>query len=215
MRRKTAFQITGIVSLSLLTGVLSQAIGTSQQSTEPANKPKEAIQRFPVHTRSPGPSPAIETGFTTGSGEPVTADCSTCHATRTNAVPVRSAAELESFHLGLNFEHGQLVCASCHDPGNNEELRLADGTHTPWANAMQLCAQCHGPQARDYENGSHGGMTGYWDTTLGPRTRNSCVQCHDPHSPAFPQMYPAPPPRDRHISIRSQNASDHNERHSE
>ena len=63
--------------------------------------------------------------------------------------------------------------------------------------AMQLCAQCHGPQTRDYRRGSHGGMQGYWDLSRGDRVRNHCVDCHDPHAPAFPRFTPLPPPRDR------------------
>ena len=67
-------------------------------------------------------------------------------------------------------------------------MRLAD--------AQQLCAQCHGPQTRDYVHGSHGGMSGYWDKTKGERVRRACVDCHDPHAPAYPAWTPVFPPRD-------------------
>jgi formate-dependent nitrite reductase cytochrome c552 subunit len=65
--------------------------------------------------------------------------------------------------------------------------------------AMRLCAQCHGPQYRDYKRGSHGGMTGHWDLSRGERTRNNCVDCHDPHAPAYPGTTPVLPPRDRYL----------------
>jgi formate-dependent nitrite reductase cytochrome c552 subunit len=63
--------------------------------------------------------------------------------------------------------------------------------------AMQLCAQCHGPQFRDYTHGSHGGMQGHWDLSRGPRLRNHCVDCHDPHTPQFQPSNPVLPPADR------------------
>ena len=59
---------------------------------------------------------------------------------------------------------------------------------------MTLCAQCHGPQFRDYQHGAHGGMTGYWDLTKGGRMRNNCIDCHDPHAPKYPTVTPGPRP---------------------
>jgi hypothetical protein len=74
----------------------------------------------------------------------------------------------------------------------------------PFSAVTQLCGQCHGPQKRDYDHGAHGGMTGYWDRSLGPRKRNPCTACHSPHSPAYPQVWPAPGPRDRNpVLMRS------------
>ena len=79
-------------------------------------------------------------------------------------------------------------------------MRLADGRVLEFVDSMQLCAQCHGPQHRDWQRGSHGGMTGHWDLARGPRERNHCVVCHDPHAPQLQQVSPAPPPRDRFLS---------------
>jgi hypothetical protein len=108
-----------------------------------------------------------------------------------------SGTQLTEFHEGLTFRHGGLTCLSCHNGSDYESLRLADGRSVPFAQSMELCRQCHGPQYRDYVKGAHGGMMGYWDLSRGPRTRNSCVHCHDPHAPAFPQVAPVFPPRDR------------------
>jgi hypothetical protein len=79
-------------------------------------------------------------------------------------------------------------------------LRLADGRSLPYSDVMSLCAQCHGPQFRDYQHGAHGGMTGYWDLSKGGRTRNSCIDCHDPHAPKYPTVTPARGPNDRFLS---------------
>jgi hypothetical protein len=74
---------------------------------------------------------------------------------------------------------------------------------------MQLCAQCHGPQHRDYLRGAHGGMQGYWDSGRGPKVRNNCLHCHDPHAPKFPAMHPASGPNDRFLSPDSATRSKH------
>ncbi len=97
----------------------------------------------------------------------------------------------------MRYAHGERTCLSCHNARDYDTLRLADGSALAYRNVIKLCAQCHGPQYRDYRHGSHGGMNGYWDLSRGPRYRNNCVDCHDPHAPAYPRVRPAPPPRDR------------------
>ena len=76
-------------------------------------------------------------------------------------------------------------------------LRLADGAALPYTEVMQLCAQCHGPQHRDYQHGAHGGMAGYWDLSKGGRTRANCIDCHVPHAPKYQPVQPARGPNDR------------------
>lgn len=63
--------------------------------------------------------------------------------------------------------------------------------------AMQLCAQCHGPQFRDYQRRSHGGTNGHWDSRRGGSVRNHCLDCHDAHTPRFLPSVPVLVPRDR------------------
>jgi len=132
-------------------------------------------------------------------GRPIRIACATCHSTKESAVVPQSPADLQDFHMGLAFDHGSNRCASCHvsEPRRAPELRLADGTHVPMTEAMQLCAQCHGPQYRDYKAGAHGGMSGSWDLSRGNRRRNNCVDCHDPHVPRTPAVQPAARMRDR------------------
>jgi hypothetical protein len=144
----------------------------------------------PVHIRMPIDTPRVFTGETNLQGTRVTVACSTCHATTKPNPATHTGDELDEFHQGLQFMHGDVSCLSCHNAGNYDELRLANGIGLQFKNVMQLCAQCHGPQYRDYRNGSHGGMNGYWDLKEGPRTRNNCVDCHDPHAPAYPSMMP-------------------------
>ncbi|WP_437774267.1 hypothetical protein [Sorangium sp. So ce1097] len=130
-------------------------------------------------------------------GRPIRAACVTCHSLRRPEALPASAAELDEFHVGLRFEHGGLSCASCHVIGDQDTLRKADGEILPMRDAMQLCAQCHGPQLRDYAKGAHGGMSGNY--AGGARVRNHCVDCHDPHVPAFQPSMPVLPLRDRFV----------------
>jgi formate-dependent nitrite reductase cytochrome c552 subunit len=107
-------------------------------------------------------------------------------------------ADLTAFHQGLHGAHGNLACVSCHNPAEGYgSLRLADGKSLPYAEVMHLCAQCHGPQYRDYQHGAHGGMTGYWDLSKGGRTRANCIDCHNPHTPKYQPVQPAKGPNDR------------------
>lgn len=132
-------------------------------------------------------------------GRPLRVECSTCHTTKEVSVLPESADELRAFHTGLQVAHGSNRCASCHvsRPLAAPMLRLADGTELPMNDALKLCAQCHGPQYRDYKAGAHGGMQGAWDLSRGGRVRNHCVDCHDPHLPKPPQVLPAAGMRDR------------------
>lgn len=153
------------------------------------------------HVRIGGPPQAPGVSQSTASGAWV--KCETCHALRPASTLPASMLELDQFHQGLELEHGDLRCGACHTEGAPTTLHLADGRKLPPGGAMQLCAQCHGPQYRDYEHGAHGGMTGHWDLSRGERTRNHCIDCHDPHAPQIRSIIPAPPPRDRFFGQRA------------
>jgi formate-dependent nitrite reductase cytochrome c552 subunit len=146
----------------------------------------------------PDGPPVVNTGSVDAAGRPVTISCGTCHTTNAPNPQARLGTDLTRFHQGLKSAHGNLACVACHNPAEGYgSLRLADGASLPYPEVMQLCAQCHGPQYRDYQHGSHGGMTGHWDLTRGGRLRNNCVDCHDPHAPKYPTVRPADGPRDR------------------
>jgi hypothetical protein len=164
--------------------------------------------RHPVATRPRAevPGAGLRTGRRDHAGAEVRAPCGSCHAD-TGAADLRraSAEDLDEAHAGLQLVHGGLRCGQCHGADRPDgardldRLRLADGSGVGFDAVMRLCEQCHGPQARDYQRGAHGGMTGHWDLRLGPRQRNQCVHCHDPHAPAFPAVAPLPRARDRFL----------------
>jgi hypothetical protein len=165
-----------------------------------AGRDRSNSTNHPVLIKRPAGAPRVATRLTNFHGEPVTVACSSCHATTKPNSETRTAAELDQFHQGLKYVHGNLTCLSCHNANNYDTLHLADSRPVEFTDGMTLCSQCHGPQRRDYDMGLHGGMTGHWDLTRGGRTRNTCINCHDPHAPAFPLVLPVFPPRDR-ISV--------------
>lgn len=134
--------------------------------------------------------------------EIVEIECATCHGLPRDTQPA-------SIHSSLTVTHGELTCNMCHSQGDRSTLHLADGSEVLFEDTRTLCAQCHGPQNRDYKNGSHGGMSGHWDLSQGPRVRNDCTNCHDPHRPAYPVVDPAPGPRDRFLKTTDTHGGAH------
>jgi hypothetical protein len=169
-------------------------------SNDPVSPEKN---RYAVVIHKPAGPPAIKTGAVDDKGNPITIACATCHTTKPANTDAKLGTPLTLFHQGLTGKHAALSCVSCHNAADGyATLRLADGKSLPYAEVMTLCAQCHGPQFRDYQHGAHGGMTGYWDLTKGGRYRNNCIDCHDPHAPKYPTVMPAAGPNDRFLKGR-------------
>jgi nitrate/TMAO reductase-like tetraheme cytochrome c subunit len=152
-------------------------------------------QAYPVNIHAPVATGLVDSGEKDIHGNSVMVACATCHDTREPNFKTTEGAALTEFHIGLRYQHGGQTCLSCHNSEDYGTLKRADGQALDFSASMKLCAQCHGPQFRDYQNGSHGGMTGYWDLRQGPRERNHCTDCHDPHHPAYPQVMPVFPPK--------------------
>lgn len=187
-----------VASLVLVLAALGGAACRPAAAVVAADLPSSE-PRFPVTVRPVPPPPRVQVAQEPG-GARVEVACGTCHATSEPRPALRDSAALTNFHQGLQFAHGGLPCLSCHDAGNYDRLRLANGDAVAFPDVMTLCGQCHGPQWRDYQQGAHGGMSGHWDLSRGGRVRNACVHCHDPHLPAFPSAQPALPPADRFLS---------------
>lgn len=156
----------------------------------------------PVTIHHPTTLGVADTSRTDVLGRPIGVSCVTCHGPTPDEALVAGLGAPETFHTKVEPVHGDLSCNSCHAE-DRTRLRLADGATLELHEVRRLCAQCHGPQHRDYLAGAHGGMTGYWDLRRGPRTRNVCVDCHAPHAPAITPVRPVLPPRDRHLPTPS------------
>ncbi len=201
-----------VVAVLIILGLLSAVAVSYIQGTGGAVRGEletwtPGDTRHPVVIRKPDLMPMVDSGKRDREGKPVMIRCNNCHDTKKPNTLTEDASHLNDFHQRMSFRHNSLKCASCHHPDDYESLRLADATTVSFSNVMQLCAQCHGPQYRDYKNGSHGGMNGYWDLSRGPRTRNNCVDCHDPHAPAYPKVMPVFPPKTRVQSHGNQGAA--------
>jgi hypothetical protein len=166
--------------------------------SSPSEGPDAASAEAAEEIHAPLALEGLPSGLHDVHGAEIPISCETCHSAEGLIVPApRAGDEPEAPHAGFRFDHGERPCTACHDADDRSRLRLADGTTLPMREAMQLCAQCHGPQYRAYRHGAHGGMRGHWDPARGPRLRNHCVDCHDPHAPAIPPVAPMPAPRDR------------------
>ncbi len=161
-----------------------------------APDPASAVEPYPVQVHTPPSLGVLDTTHTDVNGAPLGIPCATCHGEGADQALVASLEDPQDFHGSLVHEHGELSCESCHD-SDRSKLHRADGSLLAMSEAMDLCAQCHGVQKRDYDHATHGGMSGYWDRRQGPQVRNHCLDCHDPHAPATPVVAPVHPPRDR------------------
>jgi hypothetical protein len=168
-----------------------------QRELPERTRPAPASTRIPYTVHIPAKLSSIESGHHDSLGNPIRVSCQSCHSQRVSKPLPSVAAELREFHVGLTLQHGTLACTSCHQQGDAMALHLASGERIPIADALRLCAQCHGSQYRDYQRLAHGGASGYWNRALGPSVRNHCVDCHDPHAPRYPGTMPVLAPRDR------------------
>lgn len=181
----------------------TNGIVASASSQEPADigaassEAATAPNSFEVIVRRPAGPPRITLVGTDPQGRTGSVACSTCHSVRRPNTQNVSAATLDEFHQGMAFNHGKITCYACHNPGDADTLRLADGRPVAYQDVMTLCSQCHGPQATAFAHGAHGGMNGHWDLSRGPQTKNNCIDCHDPHAPSYPKMVVGFKPRDR------------------
>jgi len=99
-------------------------------------------------------------------------------------------------HRSIMLDHGVSDrCLDCHDRDDRNRLTLGGGETVLFADATRLCAHCHGTTWRDWQRGMHGRTSDYWSADHGPVRRFSCVECHDPHAPAFEPMRPLAGPR--------------------
>lgn len=193
-----ATMLAGLAAAGLTLAIAALSSGPEQpgKPAAPGVSGESESERHAVTILGGRAAPGIPTGEFDRLGNPVLANCTTCHATRPANTATNDGAQLKDFHQGLTTAHGGLACVACHNPGDYSQLRLASGEAIEFVDSLRLCAQCHGPQFRDFQNGAHGGMAGYWDLTAGPRVRNHCLACHDAHAPKYQQVMPVFAPRD-------------------
>lgn len=195
-------RIIVVIALLIIAGLLSATAVSYMQGSATTDRDEletwnPSGEKHRVIVRKPDMMPMVDSGKLDRDGKPVMVRCNNCHDTQKTNMKTEDASTLVDFHQHMSFRHNSLKCVSCHNPDDHETLRLADTTVVSFSNVIQLCGQCHGPQYRDFKDGTHGGMTGHWDLSRGGRQRNNCVDCHDPHHPAYPKVMPVFPPKTR------------------
>jgi hypothetical protein len=94
-------------------------------------------------------------------------------------------------HRDLVLEHGaNRFCLNCHHATNRNAFVDYDGSEIAEQDVVLLCGKCHGPIYRDWKRGIHGRQNGSWRVPAADRDRLRCIQCHDPHRPAFRALRP-------------------------
>lgn len=124
-------------------------------------------------------------------------DCGDCH--QHFSVPESPSGgqqrRLVAEHTQIDLDHGSNDrCLNCHRRENVGGFADHDGSEIPYSKSEDLCRKCHGPKFRDFRAGIHGGTSGYWNGSADASPRATCIGCHDPHSPRFKPIKPAPGP---------------------
>ncbi|WP_164002861.1 hypothetical protein [Pyxidicoccus caerfyrddinensis] len=185
-------------SIPLLSVLVALTLGGCDRDVPRRPQPAPGATRGVETVLVPAKLTSIESGEVDALGQPLRVPCVTCHSLKAPARMPDAPEALQAFHRGLQLRHGTNACTSCHQADAPQSLHLATGEPLPMTEVVTLCSQCHGPQARDFRAGAHGGMTGHWDLSRGDRTRNNCVSCHDPHAPKYAGALPVMPPRPLH-----------------
>ncbi len=185
-----------VVMLGLAGSFLLKAWGHYQPATSVPPTPPEFTNTATVRMSA---AELTRTG-----GDTSGLACYSCHDDKKTVELVfdaKGGIVLPDAHKDLVIHHGKSSrndhCFNCHDPKNLEQLRVRDGRAFKLTEGSQLCGACHGPTFADWEQGIHGRISGSWDTKSKNRVRQDCTSCHDPHSPAFPAIKPAPAPHPR------------------
>jgi len=207
---------TGLVLFALgVAGILARLLGAedltrpTKTSPSPARTTRSAeLPALPVVLRPPAAQPAVGLPTDTHLDKAPprktvgldlvrngwTYNCMECH----KLFPARWHYEGFFFieHKDIQLDHGNnRFCLNCHHPTNRTAFVDYDGAEIAQADVVLLCAKCHGTTYRDWRAGVHGRANGFWNATMGEKTKLRCIQCHDPHRPKFQAMKPLPPLR--------------------
>lgn len=114
--------------------------------------------------------------------------CTECHS---KPLSKMKGSEFKKAHWDLKIVHANketMNCITCHNSQNMDELTSITGKSIDLNNSYNLCSQCHTKQFKDWKGGAHGKRIGGWAP---PRASMTCVNCHNPHQPAFDKKWPA------------------------
>lgn len=170
--------VVGIFAVGVVVLLLRAGSGAPKLEQRPGEPIDPSVWQSPRRTPIGDPPMAHIGG--------VDQRCSDCHELFESAD--KTFAEITQ-HQNLVSQHGRLEhCSRCHALNDKNRLVLQDGSKIGFADARLLCAQCHGPTFRDWEEGTHGKVIGSWKRDSELRRKLDCIECHDPHAPAYPPL---------------------------
>jgi hypothetical protein len=114
--------------------------------------------------------------------------CIECH---TKPLKQMQSKDLKKAHWNIRVKHADsntMNCATCHSSTNMNDLHSLTGAKIDFNKSYKLCSQCHTKEFKDWKGGAHGKKIGGWAP---PRASLTCVNCHNPHNPAFSSKWPA------------------------
>jgi hypothetical protein len=117
--------------------------------------------------------------------------CSNCHTKDLETLQAEGTGELQKAHWNIQIEHAgaeTMDCLTCHSESDLNKLNSITGTKIDIDESYKSCAQCHSTQYKEWQGGAHGKRVGGW---VPPRIIKTCVECHNPHKPAFESRWPS------------------------
>jgi hypothetical protein len=145
---------------------------TPARATEPAAAPAPAAKKAPERQVQANSPPFSDGIF----------PCSDCHDPKSKVDATHRRLQFHDEQQDVLHHGEERWCLDCHDAQNRDVLRSAAGLPIPYTESYRLCGQCHGDKLRDWKLGVHGKRVGQWD---GEKTYFLCVNCHNPHAPAW------------------------------
>ena len=116
-------------------------------------------------------------------------NCTECHSKPLTEMQLMDTT-YKSSHWNIELKHAKshsMECVTCHTPDNMDQLHSLTNNPISFNQSYQVCAQCHSQQFSDWKGGAHGNRLGGWAE---PVVKNGCVNCHNPHQPAFGKRMP-------------------------
>ncbi|MDO6471765.1 multiheme c-type cytochrome [Maribacter sp. 1_MG-2023] len=113
--------------------------------------------------------------------------CIECHS---KPLSEMAGTDIQKAHWDIKLSHANgdaMNCATCHNGSNMNNLNSLTGKDIDFNLSYKICSQCHSNQFEDWKGGAHGKKVAGWAP---PRASNTCVNCHNPHSPSFEKRWP-------------------------
>lgn len=116
-------------------------------------------------------------------------NCTECHTKPVENLKQPKLGE-KAAHWNIKLVHASpetMNCATCHTSNDMDNLHSLTNSTIDFNYSYKVCSQCHQQEFKDWKGGAHGKQLGGWAP---PRLSNTCVNCHNPHQPAFEKRWP-------------------------